>query len=35
MAQDERMGIDSIDEVPFMLRHSKQPELFFSNLLEF
>jgi hypothetical protein len=34
MAQDERTGIDFIDDFPFMLRYSKHSEPFFSNLLE-
>jgi len=33
MAQDERRGIEFIDERPFMLRYSKHSEPFFSNLL--
>jgi hypothetical protein len=33
MAQDERTGIDFIDDFPFMLRYSKHSEPFFSNLL--
>ena len=33
MAQDDRMGIDFAHTFPFMLRHSKHSEPFFSNLL--
>jgi hypothetical protein len=32
-AQDNRRGFNIIDVFPFMLRHSKHSELFFSNLL--
>jgi hypothetical protein len=33
-AQDERRGVEIIEDFPFMLRFSKHSEPFFSNLLE-
>jgi len=33
MAQDEREGIDIIDDFPFMLRYSKHSDPSFSKLL--
>ena len=33
MAQDDRCGFEIVDDFPFMLRHSKHSEFFFSNLL--
>jgi hypothetical protein len=35
VAQDERRGFDIVDDFPFMLRHSKHSESFFSSLLAF
>jgi hypothetical protein len=34
MAQDERRGFELVDDFPFMLRHSKHSEPFFSSLLD-
>jgi hypothetical protein len=33
MAQDKRRGFEIVDDFPFMLRHSKHSEPFFSSLL--
>jgi hypothetical protein len=33
MAQDERRGFERVDNFPFMLRHSKHSEPFFSSLV--